>query len=143
MSFMSDKILRPVVICSTFVEKQGKFLMVFCPKFREWRVPGGRVDGEESLEETVKREMNEGLGIEIKEPIFLGWGQDSDHNYNRGRKVPRLLMFFHAKTDEGLTIDPTEAEEHKWVTLDEMRSEENKEGGLKDFFERNLDLKLS
>ncbi len=51
-------------------------------------------------------------------------------------------MFFHIKTDKKLTIDPEEAEEYKWVTFDELKNHENKEGALDDFFKRNPNLTL-
>ncbi len=133
---------RPTVVCSTFIEKDGKFLMIFCPKFKKWRVPGGRVDNNETLEETIAREMKEEVGLDIKNPVFLGWGQDHDFNHNSNKNRPRLLMFFHAKTDKEPAINPEESEEHKWVTIDEMKTEENKEGALKDFLKRNPDLKF-
>jgi ADP-ribose pyrophosphatase YjhB (NUDIX family) len=129
------EILYPVVVCSALVEKAGKFLMVFCPKFKKWRVPGGKVENDEALEETLKREMQEEIGIEIVNPQFLGWGQDADLNHISGKKIPRLLMFFHVKTDKELTINPEEAEDYKWVTIDEMKSQD-KEGALQDFWER-------
>ena len=128
--------LRPVVICSTFVEKEGKFLAVFCPKFKKWRVPGGKVDGTETLIETVKREMKEETNLDIENPIFLGYGQDDDYNHHNEKKIPRLIMFFHAKTNQEVTMDPEEAEEFKWVTMEELKKLDI-EGALQDFFSRN------
>ncbi len=130
------------VICSAFVEKDGRFLMVLCPRFRVWRVPGGRLEFGERLEDTLIREMKEELGIEIESPKFIGWGQDNQYHFIRKVETSRLLMFFHVKTDKEITIDPGEADDHKWVTLEEMRKEQKKEGGLTDFFERNPDLNL-
>lgn len=137
-----EELKRPDAICSAFVEKEGKFLMVLCPRFRVWRVPGGRAEFGERLEDTLIREMEEEIGIKIENPKFLGWGQDNQYHFIRKVKTSRLLMFFHIKTDKELTIDPGEADDHKWVTLNEMRNEQKKEGGLTDFFERNPDLNL-
>ena len=64
------------VVCSAFIEKDNKFLIVFCPKFKVWRVLGGRAEWGEKLEETLLREMEEETGVKFKNPIFLGWGQD-------------------------------------------------------------------
>lgn len=49
-------------------------------------------------------------------------------------------MFFHVKTNEELVLDPDECEEFQWVTLDELKLIENKEGSLADFFQRNPDF---
>jgi isopentenyldiphosphate isomerase len=46
-------------------------------------------------------------------------------------------MFYHLKTDKEPTLDPDEAEDHKWVTLDEPKKIKNKEGAMTDFFKRN------
>lgn len=46
-------------------------------------------------------------------------------------------MFFHVKTNEELVLDPDECLESRWVTLEELKNIENKEGALNDFFVRN------
>jgi ADP-ribose pyrophosphatase YjhB (NUDIX family) len=140
---MEDKPVKgPQVICSTFVEKEGKFLLLFCPRFKVWRVPGGRAGFNETLLETLKREMAEETGIEIKNPRFLGYGQDHQYHFPKQMETSRLLMFFHVKTDQEPRIDPDEAEDFKWVTLDELKEIKNKESGLTDFFQKNPGLKL-
>jgi 8-oxo-dGTP pyrophosphatase MutT (NUDIX family) len=44
-----------------------------CPKFLLWRVPGGRPDEGEKIEETLIREMFEETGILFQMPKFVGW----------------------------------------------------------------------
>ena len=140
---MSDKpVKRPEVICSAFIEKGGKFLLVFCPRFKVWRVPGGRVEFDETLEETVVREMGEEIGIRIKDPKFLGYGQDHQFHFRKKMETSRLLMFFHARIDEEPKVDPDEAEDFKWVSFDEIKGIEKKEGAITDLFKRNPNLKL-
>ena len=51
-------------------------------------------------------------------------------------------MFFHVKTSQELNLDPDEAEDFKWVTLDELKKIDNKEDALADLFERNKNLSL-
>ncbi|MBD3209495.1 NUDIX hydrolase [Candidatus Woesearchaeota archaeon] len=131
---------KPTVVCSVFIERDGKYLFVHDPRFRVWRVPGGRVEYGEIVEETVKREMREELGITITNPSFLGFGQDMQYKHSKGRETCRLLLLFRATTDEELTLDPHEATEHKWVSITEMKNEQEKEGALTDFFKRNPDL---
>ena len=46
------------------------------------------------------------------------------------------------KTDKELKLDPDEAEDFKWVTLDDLKKIDNKEGALADLFGRNQDLSL-
>lgn len=139
---METDVKGPQVICSCLIERDGRFLMVLCPRFKVWRVPGGRAEFDETLTETLHREMLEEIGIEVRDPRFLGYGQDHQYHHMKQKETSRLLMFFHAKTTEEPKIDPDEALEHKWVTLSEMKAIKEKEGGLTDFLNRNPGLKL-
>ena len=130
------------VICSAFIEKNNKFLIVMCPRFKVWRVPGGRAEHGEKLEETLIREMREETGIKFDNPKFIGWGQDQQFHVRKQKETSRLLMFFCMKTNKKPKLDSNEAEDFKWVTIDELKSIENKEGALTDFFKRNSDLKI-
>lgn len=130
------------VICSAFIEKDEKFLIVMCPRFKVWRVPGGRTEHGEQLEETLIREMREETGIAFENPLFIGFGQDQQFHVADQKETSRLIMFFHVKTDKELHLDPDEAEDFKWVTIGELKKIKNKEGALTDFFERNKDLSL-
>lgn len=140
MEFLPSK--GPEIICSAFIEKDKKFLIFSDPKFKVWRVPGGRAEAGERIEDTIVREMKEEIGIEINNPRFLGYGQDQQFHFKKNMKTSRLLMFFHARITEEPTVDSSEAEEYKWVTLDEMKKIENKEGGLTDFFHKNPKFSL-
>ena len=140
---MADQPVKsPTVVCSAFIEKDKKFLLFFCPRFKVWRVPGGRAEWDETLEETLLREMEEEVGVKFENPKFLGYGQDHQYHVRDQKETSRLLMFFHVKTDKKLNIDPDEAEEYKWVTFEELKNHENKEGALTDFFNKNPKLKL-
>ena len=130
------------VICSAFIEKDNKFLIVMCPRFKVWRVPGGRTEHGEKLEETLIREMQEETGITFENPKFVGFGQDQQFHVAGQRETSRLIMFFHVKTNEEPKLDPDEAEDFKWVTLDDLKKIDNKEGALVDLFERNQDFSL-
>ena len=132
----------PTVICSALVEKNKKFLLVLCPRFKVWRAPGGRAEFDETLEETLTREMKEEIGVTIKEPKFIGWGQDHQFHVRDQKETSRLIMFFHVKVAGELTIDPDEAEEFKWVTFEELKKHPNKEGALTDLLKRNPHLTL-
>ncbi|MFA5022025.1 MAG: NUDIX hydrolase [Patescibacteria group bacterium] len=132
-----EKVIGPTVVCSGLIQKDDKFLMVFCPRFKVWRVPGGRAEFNETLEQTFVREMKEEIGLDLVGPKFLGWGQDHQFHVRDQYETSRLLMFFYVKINEEPIIDPDEAEEFKWVTLVELKNEKNKEGALTDFFNRN------
>jgi ADP-ribose pyrophosphatase YjhB (NUDIX family) len=131
------------VVCSAFIEKNGKFLIVMCPRFKVWRVPGGRAEWGEKVEDTLIREMKEETGLTFKNPKFIGFGQDNQFHVKKQKETSRLLMFFHVKTNEEPNLDSDEAEDFKWVSIDELKKIKNKEGGLTNLFKRNPNLKLS
>lgn len=130
------------VICSAFIKKEGRFLVVMRPGFKVWRVPGGRAEHGEKLEETLIREMREETGITFKNPKFVGWGQDQQFLVKKQKETSRLVMFFYVETDKEPNLDLDEAEEFKWVTIEELKKIKNKEGALTDFFLRNPKIKL-
>jgi len=130
------------VVCSAFIEKEGKILIVMCPRFKVWRVPGGRAEHQERLEETLIREMQEETGITFKNFKFLGFGQDQQLQVIKQKETSRLIMYYHVKTNREPVLDPDEAEDHRWVTFEELKNIENKEEGLKDLFKRNPNLTL-
>jgi ADP-ribose pyrophosphatase YjhB (NUDIX family) len=129
------------VICSAFIEKDNKFLIVMCPRFKIWRVPGGRTEHGEKLEETLIREMKEETDITFENPKFIGFGQDQQFHIKDKKETSRLIIFFYVKTNKEIKLDPDEAEDFKWVTLDELKKIDNKEGALSDLFKRNKDLR--
>lgn len=124
------------VICSAFIQKQGKFLTVFDPGFRVWRVPGGRAEWGEGVEETLLREMSEETGVQFDHPRFLGFGQDQQFYHADNKETSRLVLYFYVKTDKELNLDPAEASDHRWVSLEELKHMDNVEGALVDFFQR-------
>ena len=130
----------PQIVCSGFIEKDNKFLVFLCPCFKVWRVPGGKAEYGERIEETLFREMKEEIGIEIRNPRFLGYGQDRQFHFKKNKETSRLVMYFHFKIDQEPKVGPEEAEEHRWVTLEELKNIKDKEGALTDFFRKNPDF---
>ncbi len=55
------------MVCSAFIEKEGKFLIVMCPILRVWRVPGGGPEHGERLEDALIRGMEE-VGLRFTNP---------------------------------------------------------------------------
>ncbi len=125
------------VVCSAFIEKDNKVLIVMCPRFKVWRLPGGRPEHGEKLEDTLIREMEEEVGIVFRKPIFVGFGQDRQYHMKKDYETSRLIMFFHVKTEKEPVLDPDETEESKWVSLSELKKIKKKEHSISDFFIRN------
>jgi len=61
----------------------------------------------------------------FENPKFVGFGQDQQFHVAGQRETSRLIMFFHVKTNEEPKLDPDEAEDFKWVTLDDLKKIDN------------------
>lgn len=84
--------------------------------------------------------MKEETNITFEHPRFIGFGQDQQFHVAGQRNTSRLLMYFHVKTSKKPTLDPDEAEDYKWVTLEELKKIDNKEGALTDLFNRGIKI---
>lgn len=73
-------------------------------------IPGGHVDKGESLEEALKRELREELGIEVRRMSFVVSGLATASNGEKGR-----IHYFHV-TSWHRRIRAREAERVYWET---------------------------
>ena len=62
----------PVTTVHGFFKSEGKLLLVR-HKNRGWEVPGGHIDGNESFEEAMRRELYEESQMECGEIYWLGY----------------------------------------------------------------------
>ncbi|HVO25192.1 MAG TPA: (deoxy)nucleoside triphosphate pyrophosphohydrolase [Candidatus Margulisiibacteriota bacterium] len=80
----------------------------------KWEFPGGKVESGESLEDGMRRELQEELGIEAEVGAVL-W--QSEHHY-RGR-APFVLTFFAIPQYRG-TISNRCFADMRWVAVGEL-----------------------
>lgn len=78
-----------------------------------WEFPGGKLEPGETVEECIKREIWEELGIVIEVGKHL---ITVEHDYTHLRVT---LIVHHCQHLEGVP-QPIECEEIQWVTLDEI-----------------------
>ncbi len=78
-----------------------------------WEFPGGKIEFGETIEECIKREIKEELGIEIEVGDRL---ISIDHAYSHFRVT---LTVHHCRHLTGVP-QPIECDEVRWVTLDEL-----------------------
>ena len=84
---------------------------------KAWQIPGGGWEFDESLEEALKREIKEELGIELKEYKFL------PKIYEERRENAHLIFFvFYAPFPKGQKIILNEeADKYAWFTYEEIK----------------------
>jgi len=105
--------LSPAAI--VLVERGDRILLARSPGFPEglYSVLAGFVEPGESIEETVAREINEEVGIEVRNVAYFG---------SQPWPFPHSLMIgFTADYAGGeLSPDPAEIEDAGWYTADEL-----------------------
>lgn len=79
-----------------------------------WEFPGGKQEAGESMEETLRRELREELGIERL--TLIPW-RTLTHAYP---KMTVVLSFMHVTAFAGEPV-PREGQELRWLTPEEAR----------------------
>ncbi|MGG1555020.1 (deoxy)nucleoside triphosphate pyrophosphohydrolase [Paenibacillus ferrarius] len=79
----------------------------------KWEFPGGKQEPDETLEECLKREMNEEFGIEVRVGEFFG---ESTFHYEAGSIV--LYAYWCTWTSGEMVV--AEHDDFKWVLIEEM-----------------------
>jgi 8-oxo-dGTP diphosphatase len=82
-----------------------------------WEFPGGKMEPGETIQECIRREIAEELGVEIevKEHLIT-----IDHTYSHLRVT---LTVHHSRLIAGIP-QPLECAEIRWVSVDELESYE-------------------
>lgn len=87
----------------------------------EWDIPGGRINPGSLLMENLRREVKEETQLEIISEPKLIYAQDIIPNDER--HIVRLS--YVGKTKGEPTLDISENVEFKWLSLDELKRQEN------------------
>ncbi len=120
--------------------KDGKYLLVKrsikkYPKLRgNWDIVGGRIKFGTKLIDNLKREVMEETKLEIKsDPILLCAQDIISETYGH---IVRLS--YVGDTDGDPILDEDENVEYKWLTLQEIRSQEDLDIYVKEVVEKGL-----
>lgn len=133
---MEDSCLHEIAV-TAIIKKDGRYLITKRSMTKRrfpgiWTVPGGRLElGDyvnlpkdtdnawyHVLEKVVRREVKEEVGLEVKNVRYL---TDLATVYPGGN--PSLVISCAAEYASGeVVLEPGEADEFRWVTLEEAKS---------------------
>ncbi|MBW3555391.1 MAG: NUDIX domain-containing protein [Actinobacteria bacterium] len=121
---------RPEVCVGAIVVDEGELLVIrrgFGPGGGKWSIPGGRVEGGETLAEAVVRELAEETGLEGVCESLVGWAERIGLGYHHV-----ILDFRITLLDRGVPAAGGDAVEAAWVPLGQV-AELNLVEGLAEF----------
>jgi 8-oxo-dGTP diphosphatase len=108
-------------VANCVLEKDGKVLLLQKPRRGWWVAPGGKMEPEESIRDTVIREYREETGIYLKNPHLKGV-----FNFiikENEKIVSEWMMFtFLANDFEGEALEESEEGKIEWKSSAEVRS---------------------
>ena len=113
------------VVCAIIYNNENK---IFCTKRGpgralegKWEFPGGKVEKDETHEETIVREIKEELNSIVKPIKYIGLSSYEYHNLSPYDDFSITLYAYKCKLISGdLTL--SEHTDSKWVTVEEMKN---------------------
>ncbi len=113
--------MRTVLVAAcALIDADGRVLLAQRPEGKSmaglWEFPGGKVEAGERPEETLIRELQEELGIVVKEPCLAPLTFAS-HTYE---DFHLLMPLFVCRRWEGLAM-PREGQQLAWVRPNKLR----------------------
>jgi len=110
-----------IIVSGPVIIKQGKLRVIKEDKDDFYKLPGGRVEKDETLEETCAREIKEEIGGEIIILEKLSTLILSE-NPTTHKKMRIELHHYLAELKNPLEINPIEPiKEIKWLSLDQIK----------------------
>lgn len=103
---------------AAIIIKDGKILMERGYDYPELWTPGGKIDGTETDEECLRRELKEELGVELMSSKFFKEYPGVSH-YNPGVK---MIQRVYICTIEGELQPAMEIKDYLWFSKDDFES---------------------
>ena len=119
---------------------EGKFLLLkrnpekYNNTKGSWDLSGGRIEAGTSLIKNLQREIKEETTLTVISVPQLIYAQDILHYENK--HVVRLT--YVANCEGKIILDTTENTEYKWLTLEEMKEQEDLDQYVKEILDKGL-----
>lgn len=122
MSYEKCNKLHIVAVTAVIRNKDGKFLVVKRhPREitfpNKWSFPGGKVEGNDSIEQALVREVKEEIGLKMKPGKILL--KDACFTRPDGQTVKVLAYLVEVEEGE-VKFDANDFTEYRWVTTEEL-----------------------
>jgi ADP-ribose pyrophosphatase YjhB (NUDIX family) len=130
---------QPIVGVGAVVICNGKILLEKRknePGKGKWSIPGGLVELGENVEQTVIREVWEETGLEVEKPEHIDVVDNVIRDENGEIKYHFVIIDYFVKLKGGTLEAKSDAEELKWVPLDEVEKHDLTKT-FREFFKRN------
>lgn len=130
---------RPILGASAVIICNGKILLEKRkndPGRGKWSLPGGLVELGERLEETVIREVREETGLKVEKPEVIDVVDNITVDEKQRVKYHFVVVVHLAKIKGGKLKAETDAEELKWIPLEEVEKHDLTKS-FREFFKGN------
>jgi nucleoside triphosphatase len=116
---MSEEYAVPATGALILNENDEIFLME-SPKWEnQWLVPGGKVEKGDSMKKTVRKEVREETGLEVKDVEFLEV-KDGGNPDDFERDTHFIFLNFVCRAEnQEVELDEREAVDYKWIDPEE------------------------
>ena len=115
---MNSKYLKIKVSVNCIIKKDDKFLLV--KQVRpvrakgKWSLPGGKINNEETFEESVKREINEETGLNVRKIKHI------DIIHELPTKTIKHIFSVEVDNKNDIKFNKREISEVKWFSAQEI-----------------------
>ena len=123
MTYDKNNKIHIVAVVAVIRNSEGKYLLlkrsdreVAYPGM--YTFPGGKMEDNTTVEETLQREVQEECGLTLKEGKILL--KDKSFTRPDGQTVKVFSYLCFVETSEPVIFDPNDFTEYKWVTVDEV-----------------------
>lgn len=131
------KIYPEPTVGAFILNGQGKLLLVQSHKWKDglWHVPGGHIEWGESIEDAVKREVKEEVGLDVQDiEVFHLWEAIFPKSFSR-KKHFLFIECLCRSTYPRVIPDTDEIQNAQWFSF-----HETEKLGLEDFTKKSIAL---
>lgn len=103
-----------------------------------WDIVGGRMNHSITITENFKRELKEETELELLSELSLIFAQDVIFKDVKGESKHVVRLTYVGKTKGEPILDLEENTEYKWVSIEEMKQQENLDNFVKEILDKGL-----